>query len=160
MDWSKYFKYNPDTGVVTRLISTASNTRAGDVVGCPHTGRYLKIGFKGKYYLLHRVIWELVYQVKLGESDFIDHINHNGMDNRLANLRLVTSQGNCRNKRMSKYNTSGVNGVCKSKSGYSAYVTVSGKYVFLGTFKTVEAAAVARLEAETKLGFHPNHGNN
>src|SRR3990167_4594031 len=41
----------------------------------------------------------------------IDHVNHNTLDNRKSNLRLVSYAENQYNKRISKRNTSGYKGV-------------------------------------------------
>jgi len=93
----------------------------------------------------------------------VDHINHDTLDNRKCNLRVVTQQGNLRNTRLLKNNTSGVCGVRllkrKKCDRWKATIRVDGKDVYLGLFKSKEDAVLARLLANKKYGFHPNHGS-
>lgn len=61
---------------------------------------------------MHRII------MKITDSKlFVDHINHNGLDNRRDNLRICTHSENVRNKRKCIDNTTGYKGVNKHKSG-------------------------------------------
>lgn len=46
---------------------------------------------------MHRVVMELHGYV-LPEKSMVDHRNHNGLDNRIVNLRLATNQQNCCNR--------------------------------------------------------------
>ena len=55
---------------------------------------YVNLNNEGKY--LHRLVWE-TFNGKIPEGMEIDHINTNRFDNRLSNLRLVTSSENKRN---------------------------------------------------------------
>lgn len=75
----------------------------------------------------------------------IDHINGDGLDNRRANLRHVTSSGNGHNKGASPRNTSGFRGVSwmARRKMWRAYATVAGKRQHLGYFRDAEAAARA-----------------
>ena len=90
----------------------------------------------------------------------VDHINHNGLDNQKANIRIVDAKDNQRNRNTQKNNTSGCQGVCfhKKKQVWFATITLMGKPVHLGIFKDKNEAISAREKAEVLYGFHPNHG--
>ena len=59
-----------------------------------YAGRHTKTGKDGKriYIKMHRVV------LKPPRGLIIDHINRNGLDNRKANLRIVTYAQNCLNR--------------------------------------------------------------
>jgi hypothetical protein len=66
----------------------------------------------------------------------IDHINHNGLDNRKENLRIVTRRENMWNLiKQNKYI-----GAYKNNNKYAAKIWVNGKRLHLGTFNTQEEA--------------------
>lgn len=74
----------------------------------------------------------------------IDHINHDGLDNRRENLRICTNAENSRNRRGANRNSkSGIRGVYfhKQAKTWFAEVRVNGKKVYLGSFKTPDEAA-------------------
>ena len=123
-----------------------------------HNRGYNHGAIVGDMYLAHRVVWTMAYG-EWPECE-IDHINHNRTDNRLANLRSVTTQGNQRNASISKNNTSGVLGVSfdKSRSKWMASIMVDGKHIYLGRFSCIASAISARESANKKYGFHRNHG--
>ncbi len=112
----------------------------------------------GKIKYAHRVIWAIHYGS--WPSGQIDHINGDGMDNLLVNLRDVSMQDNNRNKRINVNNTSGHLGVVWNKSGavWHSRIKVLGKFVHLGSFHRKEDAIDARKSAEAEYGFHKNHG--
>lgn len=82
--------------------------------------------------LMHRRI------LKVGRGMVVDHINHNGLDNRRANLRPATLAKNSRNRR--KFKTAGhyskYKGVTwyKSKKKWAALIMANRKSKFLGYF--------------------------
>lgn len=82
----------------------------------------------------------------------VDHINHNRLDNRKENLRLVSSSQNNMNKGRQSNNTSGITGVSyyKRQDVYEAQIQVNYKQIHLGRFKNKEDAIKARKEAEVK----------
>ena len=90
----------------------------------------------------------------------IDHINGDSLDNRLINLRDVTSAENSRNTKMGKNNKSGVSGVSWSNpmGKWRARVRFEGKERRGGYFDKPEDAKDIILKERSKLGFHPNHG--
>lgn len=82
----------------------------------------------------------------------VDHINHNKLDNRRCNLRIVFDYENMWNQKISKNNTSGVTGVYfeKNTGKWIAKIYVNGKQIFLGRFNAFEEAVRVRKEAEEK----------
>lgn len=64
--------------------------------GIPYSNNYLGIKFKGKHYLVHRLIAE-TFILNPENKPEVDHINRNRGDNRIENLRWVTSSENKRN---------------------------------------------------------------
>lgn len=121
-----------------------------------HGYRYGRIFDKA--YLAHRVIWTIVHGK--WPEDTIDHINGVPDDNRLDNLRAVSHQENCKNRKQRRDNTSGTTGVYWDKRGsrWQAKIQVDGVFKHLGTFVDKDKAIKVRSEAEVKYCFHPNHG--
>jgi hypothetical protein len=87
--------------------------------------------------LLHRVILGLDY----GDPRKVDHINRDGLDCRIANMRICEQWQNMANQgsRSGKYR-----GVSKLPSGrWIARMVVQGKSVYVGVFDTDAEAALA-----------------
>ena len=82
-------------------------------------------------------------------GDVIDHINRNKLDNRRENLRSTTYSMNAFNQK-ARGNNSGVIGVYNVNGRWESVITVKGKRIYLGCFKTIEEAANARKQAELK----------
>lgn len=76
-----------------------------------------------------------------------DHINHNGLDNRRANLRACTRSQNQQNKKAKLGVTSQYKGVHyrlgKLKKHWIAQIQINKKSIYLGYFKNEIAAAKA-----------------
>ena len=97
---------------------------------------------------LHREILGLTTNDKV----VVDHIDHDTLNNQLDNLRIVTIQENCCNRRAGKNNRSGFLGVFYDRHRNKWVATVSYKRVtvFRNRYATFEEAKVARIEAEQK----------
>lgn len=120
---------------------------------CEDSNGYVVANLGGHTVRLHDFVMAFDIDHK-PEGMFVDHINRDKKDNRIANLRLVTPIENTTNKALHGRNKTGVTGVCRSKSGrYRAYAKYNGKQVSLGTFDTLEEARMARVEAEQRLGY-------
>ena len=152
----EYVNYNEETGIFT-AIKNRVKIKSGDILGTKDKEGYLSFRLNGKTYKAHRLAWLYVYGYM---PKFIDHINHITNDNRIINLRDVDKSINARNMSISQANTSGRTGVrynVKNKK-WHCRITIDGKDKWLGYYDTLEEASRIRLEAETKYGFHSNHG--
>jgi hypothetical protein len=113
--------------------------------------RYQWIGVRKKVYFAHRLAWLWFYgEWPKGE---VDHINCDGTDNRIVNLREATPTQNSYNRTRRKDNKSGIKGVSWSKrSGrWLAHISHQGKAIHVGLFDTKEQAAAAYAEAAKRL---------
>ncbi len=90
---------------------------------------------------------------KLNSELFVDHINHNTLDNRKCNLRAATKSQNAMNSiKMGNPSNNIIPGVYLTESGsYSATIKHMQQTYYLGTYDTFENAAYARWIAEVLL---------
>jgi len=172
-DVREAFHYDPDTGdLIWRVRSrehykTAAawkrcNTRfAGKPFGrigrATRSVSYRQGLFMGKRRMAHRLIFLYIYGY-LPEQ--IDHIDGDGLNNRIENLRDATRSENARNRVCPINNAAGALGVewigrCNK---WKARIFVSGKLRHLGYFDTKQEAIDARKHADQRYGFHKNHG--
>lgn len=92
--------------------------------------------------------------LKCSSKLLVDHINGNGLDNRLENLRLVTpSQNTMNSKKTQKLKTSKYKGVsfCKREKKWRLQVVKNNKVVARGYFNTEIEAAKAYNKAAQEL---------
>ena len=168
-DLRSLFEYNEETGLLIwkkRDLAGFQSITAGKRWNTRYTGKtagslskkHYAVDIYGCSYMLHRVIW--CWYFGKWPSKEIDHINGNGHDNRIANLRDVSASVNRRNARRPIRNTSGVIGVYwdADRCKWNAQIKINGVTSHLGAYANKESAARARKDAERLLGFHPNHG--
>lgn len=167
----KLLKYDEAAGILlwqprplemfaTEGAAKAWNTRyAGRVAGGKTNEGYISIGILGISYMAHRLVWTMANN-RAPEGE-IDHINGNKADNRVENLRVVTTQENARNTKKQKNNSTGQTGVYwdKSCSKYVAIIGIDNKLKNLGRFQTASEACAARKAAEAAYGFSCRHGS-
>lgn len=128
-------------------------------------GRSLYLGANGYvYFSTHRTGPVTLHSYVMGGARpglHIDHVNGNKLDNRRANLRFVTPQGNQVNrKRLNRNNTSGVRGVgyrphLSARNPWLAQIMVNRRSIYLGVFATAEEAIAARRRAELEYFKEP-----
>jgi hypothetical protein len=108
---------------------------------------YRQAGVNRRKIFLHR----LIADPKPGEE--VDHADHDGLNNRRANLRNCTRPQNLWNRPRQRNNTSGYKGVCWHKGArkWVAKVRVEGTMKNLGVFDDPEDAHVAYCEAVKSL---------
>ena len=96
----------------------------------------------GRGVLMHRLIAGVL---DAGRHAVVDHVNHNGLDNRRANLRVVTASANGRNRRGAQGNSStGVLGVSPAGGRYGVWIKTDDVRVWVGSYPTVTEGAIAR----------------
>lgn len=92
--------------------------------------------------LMHRQIMNVT-----NPQLYVDHINHDCLDNRKENLRVCTNSQNRGNSKKSSNNKSGFKGVTFDKNrkqkSWKAQIGFERKIITIGYFKTAEEAAVA-----------------
>ena len=102
-------------------------------------------GGNKKAFGMHRV----VMNAPVGKQ--VDHINHNGLDNRKINLRLCTATQNKANRLKPLGGKSKYKGVSLTRCGWDAKIECKGKRYYLGSFKDEVDAAKAYDKAACEL---------
>ncbi len=154
----RQLRYDPSTGIFTRLVSRNKSVKVGDVAGGINGDGYIQIRINSKQYKAHRLAW--LYMTGEWPKHHIDHDDHIRCNNAWDNLFDVTHQENNKNASKRKDNASGVTGVFwhKVANKWKAQIKIDGKHNPLGLHRDKFEAICARKSAEIKHGFHPNHG--
>ena len=147
--------YDPITGVF-RWKMSRRNAPAGKVAGFITLHGYRSISIDNVQYRAARLAYAIVY----GEDppEYVDHINGDRADDRIANLRAATPAENCRNCCIPAHNKSGIKGVSlRSKSQrWVAQIRVNRRNITIGEYKTIDEAADAYREASSR--YHGEFG--
>ena len=155
-------RYEPDLGKLFWLPRIQRNGSVFRLAGKEAFTAFTANGYKqgavdGHNLYAHRVI----VAMSIGEwPEAVDHINGDRADNRIINLRAVTSAENAKNRRLLDANTSGHVGVYRHSqvSKWVAYIHANGQCKSLGCFDNFADAVAARQRASEEYGFHANHG--
>jgi hypothetical protein len=109
--------------------------------------RTVKIAGKSKRIFMHRLIADTPANL------VCDHINHDGLDNRRANLRNCTIRQNNTNSRAARTSTSKYKGVSwnRRRGKWVAYIKKDGRQRFLGSFTDQAQAAKSYYDAAKEL---------
>lgn len=144
--FKEYFYY--DDGYIFWKKTSGTRGLKGSRAGKLRKDGYFDVGLKGKYYLVHRIIFALHYNYL---PQMIDHVNRNRADNRIENLREADYSTNVWNSSISSYNSTGIKGIRKTSSGkFEARIAVRGKTIQVGTFDTIEEASSRLNEVREK----------
>lgn len=165
----EFLRYDADTGHFYWRKRTAANCKlespAGYLASRPKTrscwSDYWIITLAGKRYKAHRLAW--FYVNREWPPEAVDHINGDGLDNRIGNLRLASHAQNMANARGQQTNSSGVKGVswAASRSKWRACIKIGGKFRSLGYFSTIaEAKAAYEAAASAAFGAFSRHVSN
>lgn len=159
------FNYDEDTGLLwwrerprddfrtERGWKIFNSQCAGKVASALTTfgkNTYRVVRIDNVLYLQHRLVWLYVHGV--WPAGLIDHKNHDGTDNRRANLREATPSQNHANRTYQGRTVSGLKGAFyHSDTGrWTSRIGVRGKLLYLGLFDTPEEAHAAYNAAARK----------
>lgn len=128
------------------LCNPQDNEKVKKYSWCVSKTGYAVANIKGKVTKMHRYILGIE-----NPKVIVDHINGNPLDNRRENLRLCTREENAKNHRAWSKNKTGIAGIqyMQKQDKYRVRITVEGKEIFLGYYKTLKEAKDARQKAET-----------
>lgn len=145
-------RYDPQTGAFAWIVPTARCIKAGSAAGWKNSSGHIQIKVDGTSHMAHRLAWLMTFNTF--PSGQIDHINGIRDDNRIANLRNVTTGENTQNQRAPRSdNTSGYLGVSFSKAAgkWVAGIGVGRKRIHLGCFDCPETAHLAYIKAKREM---------
>ena len=142
----RLFDYDPETGKLTRKVTTSSRAQRGYTVGCKNTQGYLVVRIGKTLYYVHRLIW--LWMTGSWPAMSIDHINRVASDNRWENLRDVSYSDNAHNRHVD----SGVYWSHRDKV-WIATISNQGTKQHIGQHKDREAAE--RMYTEHKKRYTP-----
>jgi hypothetical protein len=110
-------------------------------------GPYAYTTIERRSVFLHRLITGAT------PGEYVDHINHDKLDNRRSNLRLCTNSQNNQNRSCARSDSgTGILGVYVAASGrFRSRIRVDGRFRSIGTFDTIDEAIAARIAAEDEF---------
>lgn len=118
----------------------------------------LSCGEKFKRYYMHRLAW--MYMYGKFPNDEIDHLDGDGLNNKISNLVLLDHCGNLKNQKMRSTNTSGFNGVSydKARNKWIVQIWNNSKRVFSKRFESFDEAVLARKDLDIEYNYSKRHG--
>lgn len=127
--------------------------------------QYWRVKYKSRSPQVHRIIWQLQYG-DIPDGLVVDHIDGNSLNNNLNNLRLVTQEENCKNRRKSRNNSSGHHGVtidsysCRATWVDSEGIKKSKRFNIrkLGFEEALRQASEYRKSMDVASGYSSTHG--
>lgn len=135
------------------LGSRIGNMRRG------HSTHYRRVLLDKTLCWEHHLVWLWFTGEFVPAGLEIDHINGDGNNNQIDNLRAATKSINQRNSRKRKDNTSGESNVHLCQSGWQLKVCLEGKQQYFGIFQTLEEAVAKRDEIfASGFGYTKRHG--
>jgi len=124
---------------------------AGKIAGSTNKGyRVVRIAETGTCYLAHRIAWAMYYGQWPDHE--IDHIDKNGINNRIDNLRRATHRENMCNRSMKGTVPYKGVGYRAERSRFIARITVHGKTRRAGSF--TDPVSAARAYDRAALEYH------
>ena len=137
--------FSYDDGKLIWRVSLSKRVKPGDHAGyCHKRNSYRELMVQRKRYAEHRCVW-VWHNGAIPDGLVVDHINNDRTDNRIENLRLLTTRQNKSRRGKVKPDQQGLP-TCISKARRQYYVRISrnGKQHYLGGHKTLEEAIAVK----------------
>jgi hypothetical protein len=149
----EWVSYDKDTGLFRWKKVAHPRYFVGDIAG-GSAREYTKLTVNNFQIMAHRAAYEICHgPIPIGKD--IDHVNGNGKDNRIENLRIASRSENNQNRRVARKDSkTGIIGVGqhkRSKLFFARIVGPDGKKRSLGYFKTPEEAGTAYLKCKREI---------
>lgn len=145
----EHFTYDPGTGLIERRDSSRKRRAHTGTLNSRKDTAYVVLCVDRKRHYGHRIAWLLAVG-PIPPGMVIDHIDGDGTNNRLTNLRAVSKSANQRNRRRPHNGSvTGVAGVTPHRGGFS--VRVAGRYA--GWTKDFFEACCIRKGGELRHGY-------
>lgn len=156
-------KFHYDSGNLYHRRGNFKGKVAGSPLASNGGYRYICTSKNGKVksLLAHRVVWAVVKGEFLEDGYVIDHIDGNPDNNKIENLRVVTSKENSKNRGKrkkkvgSRYVLTSVFGIKFDKKGMCYVVSGNGKE--LARVDDFDEAKYIRWSYEFDTGFTDRH---
>lgn len=142
-------RYDEQTGEFHWCRASGKGIRKGQPAGCKSAngcGRtYWRVRVDDRLYHAHRLAWLYVHGYM---PEFVDHIDGNGLNNAIVNLRSCNRSQNLANRGKPRNAESFYKGVHKARQCNSWIAQAHQQYV--GCYQTAEQAAYAYDKAATE----------
>lgn len=114
--------------------------------------KYLKVSLYKDGSLFQESVHRIVVSAFLGleKNYYVDHIDHDGHNNNLSNLRVCTPSQSSHYRIEVNSNSNGVRGVHRSGNKFYAMISVENCPIYLGMYDTIEMASNAYKKASKK----------
>lgn len=145
----KLLSYDACTGRFIWRENRGVKNCGGKIAGSDRHG-YWVIRVESHLCAAHRLAW--LYVHGHWPSGYVDHINGDSLDNRIANLRDVSHVVNMQNQRSATaHSQTGLLGCHPQGNKFQAEIKVDGRIKYLGIFKTAQEGHEAYLKAKRLL---------
>jgi len=123
--------------------------KCGKLVGFDSGNGYKRVDIKGKQYSVHRIVFFMHHGYF---PKMVDHIDGNGTNNAIENLREADSSQNMMNSVKKQKNTSGYRNVFfhNQRNHWVIRITINKKTKFFGSYEDVELAGLVAEVARRK----------
>lgn len=157
---SKIIGYEGESGKFFWLCDLGKKIKKGSVAGSVGGGKkkYIRISYKGKSYLAHRLAHVIVNGFEPDRDMDVDHLNGDSLDNRWSNIKqLKTRSGNLKNIQTPAKSNTGVRGIsivsCGGYKRFDVSIWDGGKRVSRKKFKDFFEACCFRFSEMNKFGY-------